>query len=349
MHSPRFVRRSDRPQLAERTTILPRRRRTALLAGTAFTGAFIAAMAGNPQSALAVCAGENGPLVTCELATPATAGKLSTSFNGTTVVNVNPGGKIDTGGATASVAAPGGSLTFNNNDTTFGITSVGAFHGVNLINNFGAITYVGNANVTSTQIATSGINAFASVAGDISITNNATVVGSFDGIAVAHLGTGGVLVTGTGAATGGSDAGISVQYLGLGPAAGTNGIAISGSGNATSTGDTGISAFINNAANASNILIDRSGTVSGGALGIFAVTTGTGNVTVTGGSLVTSTASHGIQATQLGNIAGTNASVTVGGSGNVNATGGNGIDATVPHRHGDGDSRRHFRGGGRRR
>src|SRR5438552_2998673 len=93
----RFVRRSDGAQFAERTTLLSPRHRTRLLAGTAFTGAFLAAMAGSPQSALAACAGENTASVTCDLANQATAGALSTTFAGTTVINDAAGGKINAG------------------------------------------------------------------------------------------------------------------------------------------------------------------------------------------------------------------------------------------------------------
>src|SRR5882724_10825283 len=298
-----------------------------LLAGTAFTGAFIVAMMGNPQRALAACAGEGGPLVTCDLATPATAGTLSTTFAGTTVINDNAGGKINAGGGAIAVVTAAGSLTFNNNDTTFGITA-NAGSGVDLNNNFGAITYVGNANVTATNVGVAGINVIAAgAAGDVSITNNATVTGGAYGIAVIHTGTGAVSVSGTGTATGGTG-GLAVQNFGLGPAAGTNGIVITGSGNAASTGGNGILVNITNVANASNILIDRSGTVSGRS-GIIAATVGTGNITVTGGSIVTSTVGDGIQATQTGNVAGTNGSVMIGGPGNVNATGGIGINAAV--------------------
>jgi subtilase-type serine protease len=160
---------SESLEAAER----PRRRGVAaLLASTVFTGAFIAVMTGNPQSALAACLNEDSPSVTCSGSNPATAGTLNTTFNGTTVVDVNAGGKINTGGAIATVTDTG-SLTFNNNDTTYGIRSTTGV-GVDLRNNFGAITYVGNANVTATSPGTSGIQASAGAAGDISITNNAT-------------------------------------------------------------------------------------------------------------------------------------------------------------------------------
>jgi hypothetical protein len=241
------------------------------------------------------------------------------------VVNVNAGSNINAGGATAVVTAAG-SLTLNNNDTTFGIRN-NALNGVDLTNNFGAITYVGNANVTATNVAVVGIRATAGAAGDVSITNNATVTGGAFGINVAHSGTGAVSVTGAGIATGGT-ASIEVQHGGLGPGAGVNGITITGSGNAASTGGFGILTLVTNAANASNTLIDRSGTVSG-VNGILAETFGTGNITVTGGSLVTGTGGTGIGVVQQNNVAGTKGNVTVGGTGNVNATGGIGINATV--------------------
>ena len=95
-----------------------RERRAAWLAGASL--GILAAMAGGSPAA-AACLGENTASVTCDAINPATAGTLTTSFAGTTVVNVNPGGQID-GGASATVTAAG-SLTFNNNDTTFGINS----------------------------------------------------------------------------------------------------------------------------------------------------------------------------------------------------------------------------------
>jgi uncharacterized protein with beta-barrel porin domain len=318
-----FVRRWDGAQFAERTTLLSPRYRATLLAGTAFTGVFTGAIVGYPQSALAACLGVNTASVTCDAADQAAAGTLATTFGGTTVVNVNPGAKIDTGGATAMVTAAG-SLTFNNNDTTFGIRN-NALNGVDLTNNFGAITYVGNADVTATNVAVIGINATAGAAGDVSITNNATVTGTAFGIVVQHTGTGAVLVTGTGTATGGTD-GILVTHTGVGPAASTSGIAITGSGDVTSTGGTAVGAVILNAANASNILIDRSGTLSG-IEGISAQTNGTGSITVLGNGLVTGTSSFGIAAFQTGNGAGTNARITIGGSGDVH--GATGIHAEV--------------------
>src|SRR5581483_8950193 len=168
-----------------------------LLAGTAFTSTLIAVTAGHPQSAFAACAGENTSSVTCDASHPATAGTLDTSFGGTTVVNVNPGGAITTGGASATVTGPG-TLTFNNNDTTFGISS-STRSGVTLTNNNGASFYVGNANVSST--AGAGVIVSATSGQDLTVTNNGTVTStSGDAISagLSGLGTGKIVINGSG-------------------------------------------------------------------------------------------------------------------------------------------------------
>ncbi|CAN7528684.1 autotransporter domain-containing protein [Bradyrhizobium sp. LjRoot220] len=321
MRSSGVVKRSDGIHLIERTTLSPPRRRTALLAGTAFTGAFIAAIVGHPQSALAACAGEFGPLVTCDSVTPATAGALFTFFAGSTVVNANVDGKIDSGGAGVLVTAAG-TLTFNHNDTTFGIIST-ASAAVRLVNDFGAITYTGNAAVTAT--GGDAIIAASGSAGNLTVTSNAAVLSTTvnSGIsAIKTAGSGDILVNGSGAATGGAH-GIIAGHIGT-----SGGITISGSGSASGAGSAGISTSISTATNASDILIDRSGAATGSA-GITASHAGTGNVRITGGSVVTATAGPGISASQANNTAGADGSITVGGAGNVNAVGGAGISALV--------------------
>ena len=143
------ARRSTRQSFVDPLETAHRPGRRALLASTALSGVFIAAIAGNPGSALAACAGENTASVTCDAVTPATAGTLNTSFAGSTVVNVNPGGAITTGGAHATVTSATGTLNFNHNDPA-GITNnlVGG-NGLDLVTNSGSITYLGNAGVTS--------------------------------------------------------------------------------------------------------------------------------------------------------------------------------------------------------
>ncbi len=320
MHFAAFVRRSNSAQIYECTTLPASRRRTTQLAGTAFTGAFLAAIVGYPQGALAACLGENTGNVTCDAGSQATAGALVTDFAGTTVVNNNVGGKIDTGGAYVNVSAAG-TLTFNHNDTAFGITNT-AGSGVTLFND-GAITYSGNAVVTATGSHALALGSFGG-AGNITITSNATVQSTTDaGMLVSKVaGSGAVLVNGSGAATG-ATYGISVDHDGT-----DGGITSSGSGGTTGTAAVGIYTYISNPTNASNIQIDRSGNVTG-ADGIVIYHFGTGNITVTGGSLVSGTGGSGISALQFNSAAGTDGSVTVGGAGDVNAVGGVGIFAEV--------------------
>ena len=293
-------------RLVSQTAAIARpKRRGALLASTAFTGAFVAVIAGHPTSALAACSGVNTANVLCDTTNQATAGTLSTTFAGTTTVNVNPGGKIDTGSVSATVTATG-NLTFNHNDTTFGIS--GASTGVRLRNDFGAITYLGNASVTSTGSgAVSATNVGG--AGDITITSNATATGNAGGIFATHTGgTGNILVTGSGHASGNLLNGINANHTGT-----SGGITISGSGNTSSNGNLpAIAATIFQASNASDILINRTGTVSGG---IAANTTGTGNIIVTGTGTVTSTSNGMLLQATGGNVTVTNTGNTGGGGG----------------------------------
>ena len=294
------------------------RRRGALLASTAFTGAFIAVIAGHPQGALAACSGVNTANVLCDAANQATGGTLNTTFSGSTVVNVNPGGKIDTGGA-AAVVTLAGNLAFNHNDTTFGIVNGGGvLPGVGLNNvGSGGVTYTGNANVTG---AGGGITANASASGDVTITNNATVTATTQGVGIQGviltvIASGNILINGSGNASG-PQLGIGAFHFGKGN------ITISGSGNTTG----GMQANISSSTNPGNILINRSGAVSGGVLGS---TAGTGSVTVAGDGPVAGTNGQGIMVTHSNNAVGTNGSLTVGGSGDVSTTVGVGIGAQI--------------------
>ncbi|MBR0850190.1 autotransporter domain-containing protein [Bradyrhizobium diazoefficiens] len=148
------------------------RRRTAWLTGASLG---IIALTGVPPRAFAACLGENSASVTCDATNQASAGTLATSFAGTTMVNVNAGGKIDTGGASATVTAAG-SLTFNNNDATFGITNKSGT-GVALANDFGAITYAGSGAVTATStVPVAGLSATSNAAtGGIDLTTGGPI------------------------------------------------------------------------------------------------------------------------------------------------------------------------------
>ena len=311
----------------KRTPLAPSRRgRAALLVGTALTTACAASITAHVDSALAACAGENTANVSCDAANQATAGALATTFAGSTTVNDNPGGKIDSGGASATVTAAG-TLTFNNNDTTFGIKN-NAGNGVTLTNNFGGISYTGGAAVTAT--GGDGIGASTTGAGNVSVTNGNAVTGAKNGIAVTHAGTGAIFVNNNASVSGGNTgpagngtAAISVLHTGLGPPAGSDGIVIAGSG--ATTGilllSHAIDARISNSANASNILINQTGTISG-ASGIVASTNGTGSITVTGAAAsITGTNGPGIQVEQTNNAVGTVGNITIGGSGDVTTHG----------------------------
>jgi hypothetical protein len=301
--------------------------RSALLAGTALTGLMLAA---NPQSAYAACSGENTGSVTCDAANQATGGTLNTTFAGTTTVNNNPGGKIDTGGALVTVTAPG-DITFKNNDTTTpgGISSSGT-NAVRLTYSGGAtgnITYTGNAGVTLTG---TGVGIVANGA-DVTITQNALVSSTGGGISAGNGGTGAgnVTVNGTGAVSSVGSGILLSNFNGLGS------IRVSGSGDVTVTSgiNSAVSAQMNNAANAGTILIDRVGNISisgSSGTGINALTGGSGNVEITQVGTVSAVLT-GIGARNFTTSANVGAGLHVGGSGDVTASAaaGAGISAAI--------------------
>lgn len=168
-------------------------------------------------------------------------------------------------------------------------------------------------------------------ADNVGANNAQTVTGTTFGITASSSGTAPVTVTGNAlvsTANAGATAAISAVETGAGPGAGLNGVRVTGTGNTdASIGGTGIIATINNAGNASNILVDRSGTIQGAADGINAeIQAGTGNVSVTGVGNVTAGTGTGIIAKQSG-ATNTTGSVTVTPNGTV--SGANGIDAEV--------------------
>jgi autotransporter-associated beta strand protein len=326
--------------------------RTAWLTGASL--GIIAALAGSPPRAFAACLGENSASVTCDATNQASAGTLTTSFAGATVVNVNAGGKIDTGGASATVTAAG-SLTFNNNDTIFGITNT-AGNGVTLANDFGAIAYTGSGTVTATSTGpAAGISAISNSAsggidlttgGAISVTTpfganaiNAAIINAANASAISVQINGDISVTAVAKNTA-----VSVATSGLG------GITVTDNG-AITTNFNAIDAFISNTANASaltvhvnsntagfinaehdgtgSVLVDASGSVGG----IAAL--GNGNVTVKVANDVNGTPSDAVSA-QIGSstssgtltVSVTNGNITAG-SGGKNFIPGNGILAST--------------------
>src|SRR5581483_5592648 len=110
------------------------------------------------------------------------------------------------------------------------------------------------------------------------------------------LGTGKIVINGSGNASSSTGYGILGITLGAVSApAGTNAIWISGSGSASGS-VAGVGALIQGSPNVGNILIDRSGAISGASFGILAISDGPGSITITGNNAVTATAGIGIQA-----------------------------------------------------
>jgi hypothetical protein len=147
------------------------------------------------------------------------------------------------------------------------------------------VTTQTTSNVRSTGAnAAQGILA-TTVNGADSVTVNGTVTGATRGVQATSSGAGTVFVGGSGTVLGtgalGNGAAIFARETGVGPGTG-NGVVVSGTGNATSTNDVGVDAQITNAANAANVLVDRSGNITG-TTGILAKTIGTGGVTVQSG------------------------------------------------------------------
>ncbi len=259
-------------------------RRAARLAGASLG---ILALTGAPPRAFAACLGENSASVTCDATNQATAGTLTTSFAGTTTVNVNAGGKIDTGGASATVTAAG-SLTFNNNDTTFGITNV-AGNGVTLANDFGSITYAGSGTVTATStVPVAGLSATSNAAaggidlttgGAISVTTafgatgiNAAINNAANASAISVQINNNINVTSFS-----KNSAVDVTTSGLGSITVTDNGVITTNFNA-------INAWISNPANASALIVHVNNDTSGG---ISAAHFGTGSILVDGSGNLT--------------------------------------------------------------
>jgi hypothetical protein len=150
-----------------------RRSRRALLTSTAFTGVFIAVIAGHPHSALAACSGINTASVLCDANNPS-GGSLDTISAGSSTVTVNAGAGIT---GFAGAFASGGDLTLIHNDPA-GIGNGGASNAIELAAFNGAINYTGAGNV-------SGANAAIAVNltnGPVSITQSSGVLSGVFGI-----------------------------------------------------------------------------------------------------------------------------------------------------------------------
>jgi len=148
------------------------------------------------------------------------------------------------------------------------------------------------------------------------------VVGKTGGINAVSAGDGNISVTAGNVTTVGGT-GINASTTGLG------GVNVAGSGNVTTgAGGTGITATITNAANTSDVIVNRTGGTVTGDKGIVAKTDGLGNVNVTAFSV---TANNGTaidaQATNSG-VSNGAVTVTTLAGGVISANGGNGILAS---------------------
>lgn len=180
--------------------------------------------------------------------------------------------------------------------------------------------------VTGTGVGLRGIDAEifnTANAGTIHITANADVSANVEGLYATSNGTGAVTVDGSGNVVGGSGiAGIFANQFNNAVST-VAGVHVGGTGNTTATGSggTGISATITGANNAGNVLVDRSGAVSG-ANGINASTAGSGTVTVTAANNVAGTSGSGIFTSATTGLTTVNidGGVTRGSTNAINAT-----------------------------
>jgi uncharacterized protein with beta-barrel porin domain len=192
-----------------------------------------------------------------------------------------------TGGIIVSTNAAGtinathdGILVNGGTDGNISITTAGVIGGGTPVGDFGIL--VGN---------------FGPSAGTVAVTANANISAMTVGILVNDAGIGGVTVTGNGDINGGSQG---IRATQLNNAAGTSAnVHVGGTGDTVAATDVGISARITGANNVGNVLVDRTGNVTGVG-GISATTVGGGNVTVSGVGTVNGGNGTGINATSSG-------------------------------------------------
>ena len=244
------------------------------------------------------------------LATGAT-GVKGTSTVGDITVNVATTGKIDPL-IGIDLATASGALAVNNagfvEGDNIGVQLVATTTGTTTVNNTGTIN--GKA---AQGVILSVVDGAAAVAG------TGTINGGTVGVDVASTSAGTISISGN--TISGGTGGITAL------ATGTGGITIDGPGNVSGGTGAGISATINNAANASNIIVNRTGGTVSGAKGIVATTNGVGNIAITSGGNVTATGGNGISATNSNAAANAGAiGVTLAAGKSVTATGGNGIE-----------------------
>ncbi|MGL5839749.1 MAG: beta strand repeat-containing protein, partial [Sphingorhabdus sp.] len=211
------------------------------------------------------------------------AGVKQTSTAGANIVNVAATGKIDPLIGIDQLTASGANVVNNAGlveGNNIGVQQVATATGTNTIDSNGIINGKAAQGVTQTVVD-----------GTATITGTGIINGGIIGVNVGSTGAGTINISGN-SITGGSD-GINAI------ADGTGGIKIDGAGSVTGGTGAGINAVITKAANASDIVVSRTGgDVTGGSNGIVAVTDGTGNVLVTTTGNVAASAGSGIVADQ---------------------------------------------------
>jgi subtilase-type serine protease len=305
--------------------------RRALLASTAFTGAFIAVIAGHPGSALAACAVTAGPnTVTCnstvttnttntDAATASSVDRSQAFSAGPVSATINTGQTV--GGYGLAISANGAGINLVNNGA---VTTTQAVHALDVSTSTGNIVYSGNGSASNTANSGIGLNMNTNGPGTITIgTSGTPVTPNFQGstamqlIAASSINmalNGGSLTTlssfGDGATISGGD--VSLALTG-------NGAIVNASG---ATAARGLDVF------GTGIMTVTSNATIGGAsaatsfnIGIFAsafAATGSGDVTVnqTGGTIFAT--NYGI-----------NASIGATGSGSVTVSTASGSAITL--------------------
>ena len=189
----------------------------------------------------------------------------------------------------------------------------------------------GNGNVTvigtgtgliSSQNATGLVAQIANAGkpGNILIDVTQDVEGKTGGIFASTPGSGNISVTAGNVTTSNGNA-INAATTGTGA------VSVLGKGNVSSVAGIGIFATIDNAANASNIIVNRSGGDIKGTIGVFArILNGSGGIAVTTGGNVTGTAGDAITAQLISTAVSNNAvTVTTLAGGVIKANAGTGI------------------------
>ena len=200
-----------------------------------------------------------------------------------------------------------------------GVISTGlGYAGVNLTSANGDIFVLVIGSVigggTSPLVAPPGLMTTSNGAGNIVVDGSGTVVGTGGrGIWAKQstTGLGGILITGTGE---------TIAQGVICPSGDNPGGVLMNSG---MTGCSGIRASIDNPANSSNIVINRSGNIMATSADINALTVGNGNITITPGSNVSLTGTYefGIEAESAGQgsitvkMSGANSNIMTGGDG----------------------------------